>query len=190
MGFMPVLTGEAFENCITEKSLRNAHLHHRRSLTRSQSFMSTFVAEEYGPDDSDAIGSEGGREEGMRRAALRLAAVHVVTAADVAAGTYGIADVVLPLPGSRVRYPDHSTAEVRHLPSTCSRPVGRPRLLTSQPHFFSHCQQRGRATVPASPAVRIRCVGCYATGPWVRNNSCARLAHGQRPQTSGDFQAC
>lgn len=53
-----------------------------------------------------------GPDAGADRSAGRLAAVHTVTAADLAAGTYGIADVVLPLPGSRIRYPEHSTAQV------------------------------------------------------------------------------
>lgn len=53
-----------------------------------------------------------GREAGGMRAAGRLAAVHVVTAEEAAAGTYDVADVVLPLPGSRVRYPEHDTAQV------------------------------------------------------------------------------
>ncbi|PSC67745.1 multisubstrate pseudouridine synthase 7 [Micractinium conductrix] len=38
--------------------------------------------------------------------------VHVVTAAEAAAGTYSIDDVVLPLPGSQTRMPEHATAGV------------------------------------------------------------------------------
>lgn len=41
-------------------------------------------------------------------AAARLAAVHVVTAEEAAAGTYSITDVVLPLPGGQVQYPQHA----------------------------------------------------------------------------------
>jgi tRNA pseudouridine13 synthase len=43
-------------------------------------------------------------------AAGRLARAHVVTAADAAAGRFSAADVVLPLPGSQVRYPAHAAA--------------------------------------------------------------------------------
>ena len=43
---------------------------------------------------------------------LNLAAVHVVTAEEAAAGVWQIDDVVLPLPGSAVRYPEHSTRDV------------------------------------------------------------------------------
>lgn len=46
------------------------------------------------------------------RAAGRLAAVHTVTAEEAEAGSYDIEDVVLPLPGARVRYPQHDTAQV------------------------------------------------------------------------------
>jgi hypothetical protein len=53
-----------------------------------------------------------GREAGGTRAAERLAAVHLVSAAEAAAGAFDVADVVLPLPGSRIRYPDHDTAQV------------------------------------------------------------------------------
>ena len=42
----------------------------------------------------------------------RLADIHVVTEEDLANGTYTIEDVVLPLPGSQIKYPAHSTAEV------------------------------------------------------------------------------
>jgi tRNA pseudouridine13 synthase len=38
--------------------------------------------------------------------------VHVVTAAEAAAGAYGLADVVLPLPGFAVRYPENASGEV------------------------------------------------------------------------------
>lgn len=58
-----------------------------------------------------------GREGGAGRAGARLLAVRLVSAADVAAGTYGISDVVLPLPGSRILYPAHSTAEVGSHPA-------------------------------------------------------------------------
>eukprot|EP00878_Enallax_costatus_P019895 GHUV01021006.1.p1 GENE.GHUV01021006.1~~GHUV01021006.1.p1 ORF type:complete len:667 (+),score=201.67 GHUV01021006.1:67-2067(+) len=41
-------------------------------------------------------------------AASRLAAVHIVTEAEVAEGRFSIQDVVLPLPGGRVQYPQHN----------------------------------------------------------------------------------
>lgn len=64
-----------------------------------------------------------GPDAGANRSAGRLAAVHTVTAADVAAGTYGIADVVLPLPGSRIRYPEHSTAQVSYFLAAARQPL-------------------------------------------------------------------
>lgn len=43
----------------------------------------------------------------------RLAAeAHVVTEEEAAAARYSIDEVVLPLPGCRVEYPRHSTAQV------------------------------------------------------------------------------
>jgi tRNA(Glu) U13 pseudouridine synthase TruD len=41
-------------------------------------------------------------------AAARLAAVHVVTAEEAAQGKYSMADVVLPMPGGQVQYPQHA----------------------------------------------------------------------------------
>jgi tRNA pseudouridine13 synthase len=38
--------------------------------------------------------------------------VHVVTAEEAAAGAWRIEDVVLPLPGSEVRYPQHASSDV------------------------------------------------------------------------------
>lgn len=40
-------------------------------------------------------------------AASRLAAAHIVTAAEAADGRFSVRDVVLPLPGGRVQYPQH-----------------------------------------------------------------------------------
>ena len=51
-----------------------------------------------------------GREFGSR-----LPQVHTVTADEARAAAYSIDDVVLPLPGSRIRYPDHATAQVLRL---------------------------------------------------------------------------
>ena len=50
------------------------------------------------------VGEEGGE---MEVKAGRLGAVHVVTEAEGTAGGYSIRDVVLPLPGSKVQYPEH-----------------------------------------------------------------------------------
>lgn len=38
---------------------------------------------------------------------------HVVTEEEVRAGVYSITDVVLPLPGKNIRYPEHASAQVR-----------------------------------------------------------------------------
>jgi hypothetical protein len=62
------------------------------------------------------------REASGTRAAARLAAVHVVTAAEAAAGAFDIADVVLPLPGARIRYPEHDTAQVCPKCVSCTAP--------------------------------------------------------------------
>lgn len=51
-------------------------------------------------------------EEGAAGVAVGEAQVHVVTADEAAAGRYRIEDVVLPLPGRLVRYPEDGTAEV------------------------------------------------------------------------------
>lgn len=42
----------------------------------------------------------------------RLASVHVVTEEEAAAQRFSIHDVVLPVPGSSVKYPQHATADV------------------------------------------------------------------------------
>ncbi|CAD7703369.1 unnamed protein product [Ostreobium quekettii] len=50
---------------------------------------------------------------GQQRASLeRTKQVHIVSSEEALAGTYGIEDVVLPVPGSRVIYPEHDTALV------------------------------------------------------------------------------
>jgi tRNA(Glu) U13 pseudouridine synthase TruD len=55
-----------------------------------------------------AAGGEGeSAGEQLSGAALNLASVHLVTEEEAAAGVYSIKDVVLPLPGSKVRYPVH-----------------------------------------------------------------------------------
>jgi tRNA(Glu) U13 pseudouridine synthase TruD len=54
-------------------------------------------------------GLEGaGAEVEGSSAAARLAAVHVVTAEEAAQGKYRTADVVLPMPGGQVQYPQHA----------------------------------------------------------------------------------
>ena len=61
---------------------------------------------------------EAGSRSFDERSTERLAAVHVVTAAEAAAGNFSIEDVVLPLPGGKVQYPQHETAQV----TTSARP--------------------------------------------------------------------
>ena len=51
-------------------------------------------------------------ETSDKRTTGHLAAVHVVTEEEAANGAFAIDDVVLPLPGSCITYPQHSTAEV------------------------------------------------------------------------------
>ena len=46
----------------------------------------------------------------------RLANVHLVDEEDLSKGTYSIEDVVLPLPGSQMKYPSHQTSKVRKSP--------------------------------------------------------------------------
>ena len=52
-------------------------------------------------------------EAGGLRTNDRLSGVRVVTAEEAAAGLFDIEDVVLPLPGLRIRYPEHETAQVK-----------------------------------------------------------------------------
>ncbi len=52
-------------------------------------------------------------EPSGKRTTGHLAEVHVVTEDEAAAGIFSIDDVVLPLPGSMISYPEHSTAQVR-----------------------------------------------------------------------------
>lgn len=56
-------------------------------------------------------------ETSAKRTTGHLAAVHVVTADEAAAGVFSIDDVVLPLPGSMISYPEHSTAQVPLAPA-------------------------------------------------------------------------
>ncbi len=48
--------------------------------------------------------------------------VHVVTEEEAAAGTYTIEDVVLPIPGYRVQYPQHSTGDLYR--TLCAQEIG------------------------------------------------------------------
>lgn len=57
-------------------------------------------------------GSDADRER-RRSGAATTARTHVVGEGDARDGTYGIEDVVLPLPGGGVQYPTHDTAKVR-----------------------------------------------------------------------------
>uniref|UniRef100_A0A383W6L3 TRUD domain-containing protein n=1 Tax=Tetradesmus obliquus TaxID=3088 RepID=A0A383W6L3_TETOB len=63
-----------------------------------------YDAEDTGTADA---ADEGDDVSAAASAAARLASVHVVTAAEAAAGRFSIRDVVLPLPGGRVQYPQH-----------------------------------------------------------------------------------
>ncbi len=92
-----------------------------RFCTASQLNLRTLVltlccsetADDGGGDAAEAAAPDAeGPEAGGMRAAGRLAAVHTVTAEEAEAGSYDIEDVVLPLPGARVRYPEHDTAQV------------------------------------------------------------------------------
>ena len=51
-------------------------------------------------------------ETSDKRTTGHLAAVHIVTEEEAATGAFAINDVVLPLPGSCIMYPEHSTAQV------------------------------------------------------------------------------
>ena len=51
-------------------------------------------------------------ETSDKRTTGHLAAVHIVTEEEAASGAFAIDDVVLPLPGSCITYPQNSTAEV------------------------------------------------------------------------------
>ncbi len=51
-------------------------------------------------------------ETSDKRTTGHLATVHVVSDEEAAAGMYSIDDVVLPLPGSCISYPEHATAQV------------------------------------------------------------------------------
>ena len=61
-----------------------------------------------------SAGTEGNsiQEDQPPASLARLNDVHVVTAADLAAGSYSAQDIVLPLPGSQTIYPANSIAEV------------------------------------------------------------------------------
>ena len=64
-------------------------------------------------DAGDADGENGVvAETSDKRTTGHLAAVHVVSEEEAAAGMYSIDDVVLPLPGSCISYPEHATAQV------------------------------------------------------------------------------
>ena len=69
-------------------------------------------ASQDGGDGDDAPAQAGEEEEEEEEGQALGAEVHVVTADEAAAGAYGMEDVVLPLPGSQVEYPKHSTADV------------------------------------------------------------------------------
>lgn len=61
------------------------------------------------PPYLDIATSGPGPTHGATSAAQRLFRVKLVTEEDVAVGRYSIFDVVLPLPGTEVQYPQHET---------------------------------------------------------------------------------
>lgn len=63
-------------------------------------------------DESAAARAAAGELGDLEADAGSLGEVHVVTAAEAAAGTFSMDDVVLPLPGHAVRLPEHATAGV------------------------------------------------------------------------------
>ena len=64
-----------------------------------------------GGESGGEDGSEGGREDSREGGnASQFAVPHVVTDAEAAAGTYGIEDVLLTLPGHKALLPQHSVA--------------------------------------------------------------------------------
>jgi len=52
-------------------------------------------------------------ETSDKRTTGHLAAVHVVSKEEAESGAYSIDDVVLPLPGSCISYPQHASAQAR-----------------------------------------------------------------------------
>ena len=76
--------------------------------------------------------------------------MHVVTAAEAAAGAFTMEDVVLPLAGGKVQYPQHQTAQVAKAalqPATAS-PSPTPETLydesrlRKQSGFSAECAER------------------------------------------------
>ncbi len=64
-------------------------------------------------------GAEGDWEAASSGAAERhKGSVHVVTESEAASGVYSMRDVVLPLPGWQIEYPQHASAQVR--PGACA----------------------------------------------------------------------
>lgn len=60
------------------------------------------------PAGSAAGDPNTGGSTALTGAAARLAAIHEVTQAEAAAGVFSVSDVVLPLPGYQVQYPNHA----------------------------------------------------------------------------------
>jgi membrane protein involved in colicin uptake len=58
-------------------------------------------------DNAAGIEDEVDAASGAASAAGRLSSVHIVTEAEAATGKFSVRDVVLPLPGGRVQYPQH-----------------------------------------------------------------------------------
>ena len=52
-------------------------------------------------------------ETSDKRSTGHLGAVHIVSKEEAESGAFSIDDVVLPLPGSCISYPQHTSAQVR-----------------------------------------------------------------------------
>lgn len=81
-------------------------------------------------------------------AAGRLAAVHVVTAEEVAEGKFTIQDVVLPLPGARVQYPKHEAGWELYCKLAAADRVMLPGM--TQEDIRSSSSEDGEAAVAAA----------------------------------------
>ncbi|KAF6264278.1 pseudouridine synthase [Scenedesmus sp. NREL 46B-D3] len=106
-------------------------------------------------------GDGGDDAAGAASAAARLSSVHVVTEAEAAAGKFSIRDVVLPLPGGRVQYPQHEAGRQLYCRMAAADGVMLPgmtaaefasRLLRQQPPP----QQQGATLAPPTQLMQRR----------------------------------
>ena len=103
--------------------------------------------------DAEAV-----EETSDKRTTGHLAAVHVVTEEEAATGAFAIDDVVLPLPGSCITYPQHSTAEVcvsaqLLLSQLCLAPSVEGACMLDE---VVYCR------LGAAPAIHRACVGVHS----------------------------